>query len=363
MVPVTENGHQKLDETAAGGAPVAPRPSAVEPPEYAETGEMSTEQKQVADWIVDQTNEFTREGKFEKWKANIMANRPYFTKGNPPLAGITAILVGAGPSLEKNIHLLKNVSARAIIICVEAALRFVLGRGIKPEYVISIDGSEKMLEMVKDCDTNGITLVCTPSVSPELVSYWKGPIFFVTTPHVGLEKKYNSFHRTRVVKAKKDIKAGDDMFLDEEYEVAFGGIDDLIVSGGNVSTAGHDFAFRMLQAQRVILVGMDLSWKYESHHYAGHEHQANVRARTEVMPMGHKDQNGDEVLTNFGLMQFKRFHEQMARQMPGTVINASEGGILGIGEKGVRNPFVEFLTLGEALAKYGLVPESAAVNA
>lgn len=339
--------------TPAGGHPSpGGAASSSSLPEYAETGALTEEQSQIMDWLGECSNEATRTGKFDLWKSNIKANRPFFSNGNPTISGLSAFLVGAGPSLEKNAEDLKLVSERGIVVCVEASLRFLLRVGVVPEYCVSIDGSDKMLTMVEGCDTSRTTLVCTPSACPRLIETWKGPRYFVTTPTVGVEKKWNSVHLTRVVTAMRDIKQGEELYLDQEYEVKFGGITGVVMCGGNVSTAAHDFAIRHLRTTQVIFVGMDLSWQYESHHYAGHEHIENAHARTKVFPMSHKDVNGNDVYTNFSLMAFKRWHEAMARQMPGTVVNASEGGILGIGEQGVKSPFVEFLSLKEAVAKY-----------
>ena len=341
-----------LNAGARVGESAYPPPLDQKGVEYSETGTMTDEQNQIMDFIGEAQNELTRESKFDLWKSNIMRNRQFFSKGNPSLTGLTSFIIGAGPSLEKNIHHLADISDRGVIVCVEAALRFCLKNGIIPEYCISIDGSDKMLAMVDDCDTSKTTLVCTVSSNPNLVSAWKGQRFFVTTHHIGVEKKWNSFHRTRIVKAKCDLKSGDELFLDEQYEIEFGGVSETISCGGNVSTAAHDFAYRFLKSQQIVFVGLDLSWKYESHHYAGHEHIENVKARTQVFPMSHQDLNGDNVLTNFSLMSFKRWHEAYARQYPGSVINATEGGILGIGEKGVRNPFIEFSTLEQAILKH-----------
>lgn len=315
-------------------------------------GEMTQEQTEVMEYLAEGANTITRESKYEKWRGNIVQNRPYFTQGNPELTGMTAYVICAGPSLEKNIDDLKTISDRGIIVCVDASLRSLLKRGIVPEYCVMIDGSEKMLTMMEGVDTSKTTLVCTPSASPEAVAAWQGPRYFVTTPHHGVEKKYNSFHLTRVIKAKTDLKAGDELYLDEQYEVEFGGVTGNILCGGNVSTAAHHFALVFLKVHQVAFVGLDLSWKYDNHHYADHEHQENYRDRTKTFPMGHQDINGEEVFTNFSLMAFKRWHEQNAKIFKGTVINATEGGILGVGEKGVKLDYIEFSTLKDTIAKY-----------
>lgn len=314
--------------------------------------DLTPEQSTVMDFLGDQSNIITREGNYDIWRDNILQNRPYFSKGNPSLKGLTVYVVCAGPSLDKNVYELKNISERGIIVCLDASLRYLLKRGIKPEYCVSIDGSNKIHNMVHDCDTADITLVCTPSANPKVVSSWRGDKFFVTTPYLNSDKKWNSFHLTRIVKAKKDIKAGDMLFLDDEYEVEFGGVTTIINCGGNVSTAAHHFAMQYLKAQQVVFVGLDLSWKYDSYNYAGHEHPQGSIERTRISNGTHLDWDGKEVKTSFSMLAFKRWHEQMAKMFNGSVINATEGGIFGIGQKGERLEYVEFLTLKDAIAKY-----------
>lgn len=313
--------------------------------------ELTSEQSMAMDFISDQCNQLTRDGNTEKWRANVMANRKYVQKGNPDLTGLTVYVVCAGPSLEKNIHHLKDISERGVIVGIDASLRYMTSQGIIPEYCLMIDGSEKMLKMMEGVDTNKITLVATPSACPRVIEEWKGPKFFVSTPFQYKDKVHNHFHLTRIVEAKTDIKKGDELFLDENYGVIFEGVDSVVLTGGNVSTAAHHFAMQFLKAQQVVFVGLDLSWKYQNHAYAGHEHQENTYERTKNCG-SHLDLNGEEVYTNFGMLSFKRWHEHMSQQMKGSVVNATEGGILGIGQKGERFDYVEFLTLEEAIKKY-----------
>lgn len=318
--------------------------------------DLTVEQSMVMDQIGDQTNQITREGNHQKWRENVLKNRPFFAKENPDLIGLTVFVVAAGPSLDQNVDELQKISERGVIVCVDAALRFLLRRGVKPHYCMMIDGSDKIRNMIEGCDTTGITLVATPSASPQVVAEWKGDRFFVTTPYRGGDRRFDLHNLTRIVRARKDIREGDEIIVNEHYGVDFEGVNGVIQCGGNVSSTAHSFAIQFLKAQHIVFVGADFSWKYESHHYAGHEHEANTKDRTGIeghAPTGsHKDVNGEEVMTNLSLLAFKRWHEQMARMMKGSVINATEGGILGINQKGERVDFIEFLTLAEAVAKY-----------
>lgn len=314
--------------------------------------ELTEEQSMAMDYIGQAQNKITQEGKADLWKKNTMENRPYFSIKNPDLAGLTAFVVAAGPSMDKNVEHLKNVSPRGMIVCVDAAFRFLMSRGITPEYCVILDGSTKMLAMMEGADTTKTTLVATTAACPEVVRRWQGPKYFVTTPFPKTKEQFNIAYMLRIVKAKKDIKAGDEMMPDQEYEVTFDGVLPHILTGGNVSTAAHHFALVHLKAQQVVFAGLDLSWKYETHHYAGHEHQDNVFDRTKTGAGIHKDWDGNEVFTNLALLSFKRWHETFAKSYPGSVINATEGGILGIGQEGERYPEIEFMTLEKAIAKY-----------
>ncbi|MFQ5449885.1 MAG: motility associated factor glycosyltransferase family protein [Nitrospinaceae bacterium] len=54
-------------------------------------------------------------------------------------AGIPAILVSAGPSLDKNVGLLRGAVDKAVIITVATALKPVLECGIQPDFVVALD--------------------------------------------------------------------------------------------------------------------------------------------------------------------------------------------------------------------------------
>jgi len=64
--------------------------------------------------------------------------------------GRPAILVAAGPSLEKNVHLLRELDGRAVIIAVDTAMRLLLPLGIKPDIVTTIDFNQVNFEKFRN---------------------------------------------------------------------------------------------------------------------------------------------------------------------------------------------------------------------
>ena len=62
--------------------------------------------------------------------------------------GIPAIIVAAGPSLDMNIHILKQAENKAIILAVDSALPTLVANDIMPNFVTTIDPLELIFEKV-----------------------------------------------------------------------------------------------------------------------------------------------------------------------------------------------------------------------
>lgn len=92
--------------------------------------------------------------------------------------GRPAILVAAGPSLEKNIHLLRELEGRAVIIAVDTALRLLLPLGIKPDIVTTIDFNQVNFQKFANVPIDdNITLVYHPGGYYESIRAFRGPMF------------------------------------------------------------------------------------------------------------------------------------------------------------------------------------------
>lgn len=96
-------------------------------------------------------------------------------------AGRPAVLVAAGPSLHRNLHLLAEpgLRDRVVIIAVQTVLRPMLARGIKPHFVTALDYHEisaRFYEGLSALDVQGVTLVADPKVNPAVLSAWPGAV-------------------------------------------------------------------------------------------------------------------------------------------------------------------------------------------
>ncbi|MBZ0172964.1 MAG: DUF115 domain-containing protein, partial [Phycisphaerales bacterium] len=124
---------------------------------------------------------------------NMVMNADHYasTGGIESLAGAgygrPAIVVSAGPSLERNIDLLKDPKVRghAVIIAVQTVLRPMLRRGIKPHFVCALDYHElsrRFYEGLTAEDVEGVTLVVEPKANPAILDAFPGRVVCVQEP-------------------------------------------------------------------------------------------------------------------------------------------------------------------------------------
>ncbi|MFH0775784.1 MAG: 6-hydroxymethylpterin diphosphokinase MptE-like protein [bacterium] len=170
------------------------------------------------------------------WQTQIFQNLPLIVK-NPPASllfdrfkNIPAIIVSAGPSLDKNVDELSKAKGKALILCVDTALRTLLNHKIIPDVVVVLDASEHnyrlYLEGILSPDFRVLT---SSAVFPEVFKA-QGEMFVTGFGHPF-------------------------MLWIERFIGARG----VVKFGGSVSTSAFDFAIR-IGANPIIFIGQDLSY-------------------------------------------------------------------------------------------------------
>ncbi|GHU41996.1 hypothetical protein FACS1894111_05190 [Clostridia bacterium] len=147
------------------------------------------------------------------------------------LAGIPAILVAAGPSLDKNIDLLKTVEQKAFIVVVDAALQTVIRHGIKPHLVVTVDAG------IPDRFFQGLPLgeyvfACSMTSKSREIAEQGGKIFY-----------YGSMLT----------------FWDDQIYKELGHVHPIMLTGGSVSTDAFSL-IRYLGFSTIIFIGQDLAY-------------------------------------------------------------------------------------------------------
>jgi hypothetical protein len=82
------------------------------------------------------------------WQKHLLANLPGYAHRRIPdgwagaLAGLPAIVCGAGPSLDVSIHYLKNFAERGVIFSADSALRALARVGVGADFAVSMDSGK-----------------------------------------------------------------------------------------------------------------------------------------------------------------------------------------------------------------------------
>ncbi|EMH1041990.1 motility associated factor glycosyltransferase family protein [Campylobacter jejuni] len=97
--------------------------------------------------------------------------------------GDTAIIVSTGPSLTKQLPLLKKYANKATIFCADSSYPILAKHGIKPDYVCMLERTEITAEFFNhdfgEFDKD-IVFVCAGVVHPKTIEYLKNKTFIIT---------------------------------------------------------------------------------------------------------------------------------------------------------------------------------------
>lgn len=168
--------------------------------------------------------------------------------------GLTAVLLGAGPSLEKIGPSLAADRGHALYVSSLQTLPALARIGLKPDLVMAIDYTKGMLRVYNQLDEQAlewikdVPLLYSTKVDPEVIRRYPGPtIPFWTMGGLG------------TYTMPKDEKPLD--------------------AGGNVSVA----LYRLLHqcgVSRFLLCGQDFAWKGAQSHSGGHHAASTKKKRT-----------------------------------------------------------------------------------
>ena len=267
--------------------------------------------------------------RFDKlWAYNIASNAARISthygvnKFFDKYKNIPAIIVSAGPSLEKNIRKLKEIKNKALIIAVDTAMKPLFSHNISPHFIITIDPQKKNSKYFRNVNFKESVLIAESSVDKEAIDSFNGAIYFINS--IFPLAKY---------------------FMEE-----LGDRGD-ITTGGSVSTAAYYFAIR-IGANPIIMVGLDLSFPNYQTHIKGSYHEENFF--TEIYKLDSYDSRIYKVLIAGNLREEKNiynekvwtdsrfdmyknwYEEQCEKNNKIKFYNATEGGIIINGMENIK---------------------------
>lgn len=203
----------------------------------------------------------------------------------------TFIITASGPSLDKELELLRENREKFVIISVGSSLRSVMKNNIKPDIMVIIEGNEGVKNQLENYENENIPLCFLSTASRRAVESYKGP-------------KY--------------------MFFNGPNE------DDLIINTGKtVAVAAIDIAIKC-EAKEIVLLGQDLAFINGISHT---ETFQDMYGEDDLIKKS-KDRKvlgvcGNMLQTNEGYLYFKSQIERLIKDNSKiNFINCSKGAVI-----------------------------------
>lgn len=209
----------------------------------------------------------------------------------------TAVLVSAGPSLDKNVALLKEVKGKHLIMVVDTALKAVLRQGVEPDITITVD-SEKNEKFFEHEGFVNVPMIVSVHSNSHLFETHKAKRFYYLADEDYLKSMYDRLHRKN-------------MFLD---------------TGGSVANNAFS-ALVQMGYKNIILIGQDLAYPNGQGHTKEAFDGKEGALRADKKYFYVKDIYGNDVLTETNMNHYRKWFESEIRKRPElNVIDATEGG-------------------------------------
>lgn len=256
------------------------------------------------------------------WQQNLLKNMSAAVESNfisqlkDVFLNKPVIIVSAGPSLNKNVELLRNIKNKAVIICVDTALKVLLSKNINPDFIVTVDGGELNLAHFDNLDYENIPLIYMSISHPKILENHKG------------------------IKVLTDNMGGYIKELFKEFDKEVG----VINLGGSVACVAFNIAIK-LGADPIIFIGQDLAYTNNKTHAEGTKY---ARKSDSIKTKYFEVENiyGDKVLTGYDLYTFLRwFENEILNDTSNRLyIDATEGG--------AKIEGTEIMTFQDAINKY-----------
>ena len=279
---------------------------------------MDFDEKINADTIIDleKTNTMVEKEFRNKWHRNVNTtakNYPDMTINNglsefaDTLRHKSVILIGAGPSLKKNVKLLKDTKITTVAML--HALPYLEKMGVTPQYVVHSDAISLDSEFITK-SSKDITMLANVIVAPRVLQKWKGGVrFFGGIGASQLGQRINA-------KIEPDTR--------------------IVPMGCSMGAAIYLFD-KIFNAENFIFVGNDLAYdkKQNTHCWDGKEQSDHIEAGIKTYEM-EEGSTKEKYFTCYQFYLYKRNIENYAQMRQRTTnkrfINSTEGGMLRLWE-------------------------------
>lgn len=241
--------------------------------------------------------------------------------------GCSALIVGAGPSLDSNLETIKKYNDRYVVIAVDAALKPLMAAGIRVDYVTSIERlNAYQVPFFDKLENVEADLVAYPVLHPDVLAMYPGQVRIC----------YRNY--------------GFYAYFEKAYPKG------IIKSGGSTAHLAVRLA-DYIGCRRAFMIGLDSCYeekngKYRSHcQGTGHpnwgefvELEEFAKSRRHLPPMKALNNLGQETMTNVTYYQWvKEYAEELS-------YIGQRMGITNCNATGIAIPGIPFKPLEEAVS-------------
>jgi hypothetical protein len=254
-------------------------------------------------------NENTIKTFSNEWQRNFILNLFYGFDDIPFNAlecyfDVPVVVASGGPSLTKQIPLLKKVRNHVLLISSGSTINTLLNYNIEPDFVVTIDGNINNYKHF------------------ESIELKKTKVIYSLSHHEKILEKLNQRSFFFVSSVHPFLKPYAEKLLNKEVPN--------ILGGASVATFALSIAY-MISSEPVALIGQDLAYTDNKTHA---EHNKNFRKidETYIKERGMfytEGYYGDQVLTDYAFLTMKHNFEKLIHtfSQPERIYNCTEGGV------------------------------------
>ena len=280
--------------------------------------------------------------KFGKlWVKNTCKNlkKSFFSQGITQYKNcaknIPFLILAAGPSLQDILPHLKEIKNKAIIVCVDTALRFCIKYNVEPDFIVLTDPQYWAYKHIDGIKSPSSILITESAVYPSVFRFLCKKIICCKS-NFPLEHYFDSFRSEKGT----------------------------LVAGGSVASTAWNFA-QYAGASEIYVSGLDLAFVNKQTHIKGSTfeqatHTTSKRiatAETSNMPIlfsgnacYEKNYKQENVLTDQRMKMFAWWFESRLEQFPDVKTYT-------FSQNGLYIPGIEFITIDKLLSKPEITKE------
>lgn len=246
----------------------------------------------------------------QQWQENYLHNllstvEDYQIQSLEKRYNVPVIVAAAGPSLSKQISLLKQYRDRILLVAAGSSITALMKYNLEPDYVVTMDGGIANTKHFNIVKLSKAKLVYSLVTHPDVRKYVSSEKCY---HYLSVDAYEMETHYTNLLQEKPLKLAG----------------------GGSVATYALSFA-RYVSSGPIALVGQDLAYTNNQSHDLNNRYSNGLSEeyiqRKDLFIT--KDVYGQDIYTDHAFMAMKEVFERLIEEVddPQSIVNCTEGGL------------------------------------